>query len=170
MGIIGTYIGDIPEVYYIYTGGAWSIKGPSMTLTWADTSGGKIPYSAYASDNRGPSIDRYYNYRGNNYTAGGCAKINTAFNLTPYKYLKFEKKSIGTLAINIFLGVSTNSNLQGNNYTAHYSGHFTSGVHSINISNLSGNYYIYLGFGSYTAEYESFEHEFSPDNLYLTTI
>lgn len=84
MGITGSYEGAIPEKYYIWTGGAWGIQGPSMTLTWADTSGGKIPYSAYAAGGSGPSINRYYNYRGNNYTAGGCAKINTAFDLTPY--------------------------------------------------------------------------------------
>ena len=91
MGIIGTYIGDIPEVYYIYTGGAWSIKGPSMTLTWADTSGGKYHIAHMLLITVALRIDRHYNYRGNNYTAGGCAKINTAFNLTPYKYLKFER-------------------------------------------------------------------------------
>ena len=33
------------------------------------------------------------------------AKINTAFNLTPYKYLKFEMTSIGTYSIPVFLSV-----------------------------------------------------------------
>ena len=169
MGITGTYAGEIPETYYIWTGSSWSIKSPSMTLTWADTSGGKIPYSASASDNRGPKIDRYYNYRGNNYTAGGCAKINTAFNLTPYKYLKFERTSAGTYSIPVFVGVSQSSNVQGNNYAAKFSGTVPSGVHSIDISSLKGNYYIYLGFGSYTANYKEFDHEFGPDRLYLTT-
>jgi len=169
MGITGTYAGEIPETYYIWTGSSWSIKSPSMTLTWADNSGGQIPYSASASDNRGPKIDRYYNYRGNNYTAGGCAKINTAFNLTPYKYLKFERTSAGTYSIPVFVGVSQSSNVQGNNYAAKFSGTVPSGVHSIDISSLKGNYYIYLGFGSYTANYKEFDHEFGPDRLYLTT-
>ena len=169
MGITGTYVGEIPETYYIWTGSTWSIKNPGMTLTWADNSGGKIPYSAYASDTKGPSIDRYYNYRGNNYTAGGCARINHVFNLTPYKYLKFEKISSGTYDFPIFVGLSTNSNLQGNSYAAQFTGKFGKGVYSIDISKLSGNYYIYLGFGSYIANYKEFEQVFAPDRLYLTT-
>ena len=169
MGITGTYVGEIPETYYIWTGSTWSIKNPGMTLTWADNSGGKIPYSAYASDTKGPSIDRYYNYRGNNYTAGGCARINHVFNLTPYKYLKFEKISSGTYDFPIFVGLSTNSNLQGNSYAAQFTGKFGKEVYSIDISKLSGNYYIYLGFGSYTANYKEFEQVFAPDRLYLTT-
>jgi hypothetical protein len=169
MGITGSYEGAIPEKYYIWTGGAWGIQGPSMTLTWADTSGGKIPYSAYAAGGSGPSINRYYNYRGNNYTAGGCAKINTAFDLTPYKYLKFERTQSGTFSIPVFVGVSQNGNLQGNTYAAQFSGTVSSGAHSIDISKLSGSYYIYLGFGPYTAPYDSFDHKFAPDRIYLTT-
>lgn len=169
MGITGSYEGAIPEKYYIWTGGAWGIQGPSMTLTWADTSGGKIPYSAYAAGGSGPSINRYYNYRGNNYTAGGCAKINTAFDLTSYKYLKFERTQSGTFSIPVFVGVSQNGNLQGNTYAAQFSGTVSSGAHSIDISKLSGSYYIYLGFGPYTAPYDSFDHKFAPDRIYLTT-
>lgn len=167
MGITGTYNGPIPEIYYIWTGSVWGLQNPSMTLTWADTSGGKIPYSA--SSVLGPCIDRYYNYKGNNYTAGGCAKINTAIDLTPYKYLKFERAESGTFSIPVFVGVSQNGNLQGNTYAAQFTGKVSSGVHSIDISKLSGSYYIYLGFAPYTASYESFEHEFAPDRIYLTT-
>lgn len=169
MGITGTYNGPVPEIYYIWTGSVWGLQNPSMTLTWADTSGGKIPYSAYAAGGSGPSINRYYNYRGNNYTAGGCAKINTAFDLTPYKYLKFERTQSGTFSIPVFVGVSQNGNLQGNTYAAQFTGKVSSGVHSIDISKLSGSYYIYLGFGPYTASYDPFEHEFAPDRIYLTT-
>lgn len=167
MGIIGTYNGPVPEIYYIWTGSVWGLQNPSMTLTWADTSGGKISYSA--SSVLGPCIDRYYNYRGNNYTAGGCAKINTAIDLTPYKYLKFERAESGTFSIPVFVGVSQNGNLQGNTYAAQFSGTVSSGAHSIDISKLSGSYYIYLGFGPYTASYDPFEHEFAPDRIYLTT-
>ena len=167
MGIIGTYNGPVPEIYYIWTGSVWGLQNPSMTLTWADTSGGKIPYSA--SSVLGPCIDRYYNYRGNNYTAGGCAKINTAIDLTPYKYLKFERAESGTFSIPVFVGVSQNGNLQGNTYAAQFSGTVSSGAHSIDISKLSGSYYIYLGFGPYTAPYDSFDHKFAPDRIYLTT-
>ena len=167
MGITGTYNGPVPEIYYIWTGSVWGLQNPSMTLTWADTSGGKIPYSA--SSVLGPCIDRYYNYRGNNYTAGGCAKINTAIDLTPYKYLKFERAESGTFSIPVFVGVSQNGNLQGNTYAAQFSGTVSSGAHSIDISKLSGSYYIYLGFGPYTAPYDSFDHEFAPDRIYLTT-
>ena len=167
MGITGTYNGPVPEIYYIWTGSVWGLQNPSMTLTWADTSGGKIPYSA--SSVLGPCIDRYYNYRGNNYTAGGCAKINTAIDLTPYKYLKFERAESGTFSIPVFVGVSQNGNLQGNTYAAQFTGKVSSGVHSIDISKLSGSYYIYLGFAPYTASYEPFEHEFAPDRIYLTT-
>lgn len=167
MGITGSYSGPVPEIYYIWTGSVWGLQNPSMTLTWADTSGGKIPYSA--SSVLGPCIDRYYNYRGNNYTAGGCAKINTAIDLTPYKYLKFERTQSGTFSIPVFVGVSQNGNLQGNTYAAQFSGTVSSGAHSIDISKLSGSYYIYLGFGPYTAPSDSFEHEFAPDRIYLTT-
>ena len=167
MGITGTYNGPVPEIYYIWTGSVWGLQNPSMTLTWADTSGGKIPYSA--SSVLGPCIDRYYNYRGNNYTAGGCAKINTAIDLTPYKYLKFERAESGTFSIPVFVGVSQNGNLQGNTYAAQFTGKVSSGVHSIDISKLSGSYYIYLGFGPYTASSDPFEHEFAPDRIYLTT-
>lgn len=167
MGITGSYSGPVPEIYYIWTGSVWGLQNPSMTLTWADTSGGKIPYSA--SSVLGPCIDRYYNYRGNNYTAGGCAKINTAIDLTPYKYLKFERAESGTFSIPVFVGVSQNGNLQGNTYAAQFTGKVSSGVHSIDISKLSGSYYIYLGFAPYTASYEPFEHEFAPDRIYLTT-
>lgn len=167
MGITGSYSGPVPEIYYIWTGSVWGLQNPSMTLTWADTSGGKIPYSA--SSVLGPCIDRYYNYRGNNYTAGGCAKINTAFDLTSYKYLKFERTQSGTFSIPVFVGVSQNGNLQGNTYAAQFSGTVSSGAHSIDISKLSGSYYIYLGFGPYTAPYDSFDHKFAPDRIYLTT-
>lgn len=167
MGITGSYSGPVPEIYYIWTGSVWGLQNPSMTLTWADTSGGKIPYSA--SSVLGPCIDRYYNYRGNNYTAGGCAKINTAIDLTPYKYLKFERTQSGTFSIPVFVGVSQNGNLQGNTYAAQFSGTVSSGAHSIDISKLSGSYYIYLGFGPYTAPFDSFDHKFAPDRIYLTT-
>lgn len=167
MGITGSYSGPVPEIYYIWTGSVWGLQNPSMTLTWADTSGGKIPYSA--SSVLGPCIDRYYKYRGNNYTAGGCAKINTAIDLTPYKYLKFERTQSGTFSIPVFVGVSQNGNLQGNTYAAQFSGTVSSGAHSIDISKLSGSYYIYLGFGPYTAPSDSFDHKFAPDRIYLTT-
>lgn len=166
MGITGTYNGPVPEIYYIWTGSVWGLQNPGMTLTWSDTGGGKVPYSAGKTK---PSIDRYYNYSSNQYTAGGCAKINTAIDLTPYKYLKFERAESGTLSIPVFVGVSQNGNLQGNTYAAQFSGKVSSGVHSIDISRLSGNYYIYLGFGPYTASYDPFEHEFAPDRIYLTT-
>lgn len=166
MGITGTYNGPVPEIYYIWTGSVWGLQNPGMTLTWSDTSGGKVPYSAGKTK---PFIDRYYNYSGNQYTAGGCAKINTAIDLTPYKYLKFERAQSGTFSIPVFVGVSQNGNLQGNTYAAQFSGTVSSGVHSIDISKLSGSYYIYLGFGPYTASYDPFEHEFAPDRIYLTT-
>lgn len=166
MGITGTYNGPVPEIYYIWTGSVWGLQNPGMTLTWSDTGGGKVPYSAGKTK---PSIDRYYNYSSNQYTAGGCAKINTAIDLTPYKYLKFERAESGTFSIPVFVGVSQNGNLQGNTYAAQFSGKVSSGVHSIDISRLSGNYYIYLGFGPYTASYDPFEHEFAPDRIYLTT-
>lgn len=166
MGITGTYNGPVPEIYYIWTGSVWGLQNPGMTLTWSDTGGGKVPYSAGKTK---PSIDRYYNYSSNQYTAGGCAKINTAIDLTPYKYLKFERTQSGTFSIPVFVGVSQNGNLQGNTYAAQFSGTVSSGAHSIDISKLSGSYYIYLGFGPYTASYDPFEHEFAPDRIYLTT-
>lgn len=164
--ITGTYSGPVPEIYYIWTGSVWGLQNPGMTLTWSDTGGGKVPYSAGKTK---PSIDRYYNYSSNQYTAGGCAKINTAIDLTPYKYLKFERTQSGTFSIPVFVGVSQNGNLQGNTYAAQFTGKVSSGVHSIDISKLSGSYYIYLGFAPYTASYEPFEHEFAPDRIYLTT-
>lgn len=166
MGITGTYNGPVPEIYYIWTGSVWGLQNPGMTLTWSDTGGGKVPYSAGKTK---PFIDRYYNYASNQYTAGGCAKINTAIDLTPYKYLKFERTQSGTFSIPVFVGVSQNGNLQGNTYAAQFSGTVSSGAHSIDISKLSGSYYIYLGFGPYTAPYDSFDHEFAPDRIYLTT-
>ena len=109
MDITGTYVGEIPETYYIWTGSSWSIKGPSMTLTWADTSGGKIPLAPILLVTVALHCYPYYaNFRiGRNYPRR-CAKINTAFNLTPYKYLKFEMTSIGTYSIPVFVGAYPN--------------------------------------------------------------
>ena len=74
--------------------------------------------------------------------AAGMARLNQTFNLTNYKYVKAKIKAGGGVVGQI--GIGTTAGITALASLTKYSGELTAGVVILDISSVSGNYYIYL--------------------------
>ena len=71
----------------------------------------------------------------------GLARLNQTFNLTNYKYIKAKLKTgedMGRIGIGTSAGITALASL------TKYSDEFKSGIAILDVSSISGNYYIYL--------------------------
>ena len=71
----------------------------------------------------------------------GFARLNQTFNLTNYKYIKAKIKSGGVYGR---IGIGTGADIKALTSLTKYSGELTAGVIILDVSSVSGNYYIYL--------------------------
>lgn len=145
MGIIGSWEGYADSPLYLLNGRTWSnLQTPGFTLT----SGNFISPSRYQES----------------YELDGIARLNQTVNLSNYKYLKGELQ--GTRAdgknYNMILGVSKSANLTNNSFVVSYTNH--KGTFIVDVSDLTGDYYIYVSTQNISIGYGLVY------TLYLTTV
>lgn len=147
-GNVGTHEGYVTSPLNIFNKGAWSnLQTPGITETWKWDSG-KYELTDPYIVNENNLIKLYIRARNDSAaTQYKCnARLNSTVNLSSYKYLKINASAVGNFQ-RIYLGVSKNSNLQAFTYDSVYSETTEiTGVKVVDISWLSGDYYIYIGF------------------------
>ncbi|NBI73783.1 hypothetical protein D3Z50_22760, partial [Clostridiaceae bacterium] len=133
-GVAGTYEGYASSPLYLFRNGTWSnLQTTGMTKT--------IGYdNVKVADG---VLYIYTDVRGST----GMARLNQIFNLTNYKYIKAKIKSGSTRGQ---IGIGTTAGITALASLTKYSEGIASGVAILDISSVSGNYYIYL-----TATYTS---------------
>lgn len=127
-GVVGTYEGYASSPLYLFRNGTWSnLQTTGMTKT--------IGYdNVKVADG---VLHIYTDIRG----AVGMARLNQTFNLTNYKYIKAKIKSGGVYGR---IGIGTGADIKALTSLTKYSGELTAGVAILDVSSVSGNYYIYL--------------------------
>ena len=128
-GVVGTYEGYASSPLYLFRNGTWSnLQTTGVTTTLgADDADVKDGILRVCTSIFGDKI--------------GFARLNQTFNLTNYKYIKAKIKSgsfYGRIGIGTTAGITALASL------TKYSGELTAGVVILDISSVSGNYYIYL--------------------------
>lgn len=131
MGITGSWEGYVKSPLYLYNKGTWSgLQTTGMTAVnlgagvYLQEKDGSI---GFASRNRPDS-------------PSSNARLNQTFNLSSYKYIKVNASCYENYAL---IGVSTSGNAGIGQYTA--SARSSNGGYIIlDVSSLSGNYYIYF--------------------------
>lgn len=128
-GVVGTYEGYASSPLYLFRNGTWSnLQTTGVTTTLgADDADVKDGILRVCTSLFGDKI--------------GFARLNQTFNLTNYKYIKAKIKSgsfYGRIGIGTTAGITALASL------TKYSGELTAGVVILDISSVSGNYYIYL--------------------------
>ena len=166
MGIIGSWEGYTSSPLYLFNNGIWSnLQTTGTSLVYVTTFSDFT--SAYPTGSLSGSTSTtnigIYGYRGQseggaNTSGVAFARLNQAVNLTIYNKLCMDNVSISTSfgTANFYFGVSSNANLSSHNYAAYISRKLSmvSGNDStqvteskvIDVSGLSGNYYIYFSF------------------------
>lgn len=158
MGITGSFEGYTSDNLYLFNNGTWNLSTPGVTyLGIRNNSGGYT--SCFDSANgyvSGSNI--VFCARGNgsdNDNGYPEVRLNTSVNLTGYRYLKFHyinaSAASGTTAYNVWCIIDSSvKKYVGVSYGV-ASGYTNVGGYGVlDISSLSGNYWIYLtgGFGS----------------------
>jgi hypothetical protein len=145
MGITGTFEGFVTSPLYVYNKGTFSnvqTSGVTLNYTSNSTYGSCIDYSGYimvsgGSTRLGTQVDV-------------IGRFISSINLSSYTRLTiigYSKSMGGTL----WLGVSNNSSLTASSqFTVNSSTSSPVTSLSLNISNLSGMYYIYFAIKSNT--------------------
>ena len=128
-GVVGTYEGYASSPLYLFRNGTWSnLQTTGVTTTNGSTkavvsNGTLIIYpTIFASES-------------------GMARLNQTFNLTNYKFIKAKIKTGKTAGR---IGIGTAADIKALTSLTKYSGELTVGVAILDVSSVSGNYYIYL--------------------------
>lgn len=131
MGITGSWEGYVKSPLYLYNKGTWSgLQTTGMTAVnlgdgvYLQEKDGSI---GFASRNRPDS-------------PSSNARLNQTFNLSSYKYIKVNASCYENYAL---IGVSTSGNAGIGQYTASARSS-NDGYIILDVSSLSGNYYIYF--------------------------
>ena len=128
-GVVGTYEGYASSPLYLFGNGTWSnLQTTGVTTT----------HGANDADVKDGVLRVYTSLSGDKM---GFARLNQTFNLTNYKYIKAKIEN-GSFYSRIGIGTATNITALAS--LTKYSGETTSGVAILDISSVSGNYYIYL--------------------------
>ena len=128
-GVVGTYEGYASSPLYLFRNGTWSNL---------QTTGATKTLGANDADVKNGILYIYTSLHGDKI---GFARLNQTFNLTNYKYIKAKIKS-GSFYGRI--GIGTTAGIKALTSLTKYSGELTAGVVILDISSVSGNYYIYL--------------------------
>ena len=128
-GVVGTYEGYASSPLYLFRNGTWS----NLQTTGVTTTNG----STKAVVSNGTLII----YPALSNTESGMARLNQTFNLTNYKFIKAKIKTGKTAGR---IGIGTAADIKALTSLTKYSGELTVGVAILDVSSVSGNYYIYL--------------------------
>lgn len=128
-GVVGTYEGYASSPLYLFKSGTWSnLQTTGMTKT-----------IGYDNVKVADGVLRIYT---DSIGAVGMARLNQTFNLTNYKYVKAKIRAVSGIAGQI--GIGTTAGITAFASLTKYSEGIASGVAILDISSVSGNYYIYL--------------------------
>lgn len=151
MGIIGSYEGYVSNPLYLFNNGSYGggQSGASVTDRYGNCSptiGSRLEASMLNS-------------------CGCYFRLNNIQNISSYNYLK-ATYSVNRNATSISLGISTNSNMKQDDFSA-YVNNDGVGTLILDISGFSGNYWIYVKF---SASYRANNQVIYVSQIYLTTI
>lgn len=154
MGITGTWEGYVSNPLYLFNNGTWGgLQTTGITYFFFDNDRVADVGRAYISNNQirfeaSPNGD-------NNGNVTVYARFNQLINLTNYKYIKFNVSSINPAQnLNIYYLTLGYSNMAQANTNTSYSSDYivligkvqikTTGIGILDISTISGSYYIYI--------------------------
>ena len=143
MGIIGSWEGYTTSPLYLFNNG-WTnnLQTKGMSIT-ANSSGGYFVESAINSS----VTSLRFTCRAFN-GALCMARLNQAVNLTNYNYIRVKGKTLNCFRMGVGISTSTSissvDNLVSKNYSTTAYDSLTELSPLLNISNITGNYYIYL--------------------------
>ena len=128
-GVVGTYEGYASSPLYLFRNGTWSNL---------QTTGATKTLGANDADVKNGILYIYTSLHGDKI---GFARLNQTFNLTNYKFIKAKIKTGKTAGR---IGIGTAADIKALTSLTKYSGELTAGVAILDVSSVSGNYYIYL--------------------------
>ena len=134
MGIIGTCEGYFSSPFYLFNNGSWNGLS-SVGMSMIDNPNNRNSLSVSGTIN----LTTYHKLN-----HGCAARTNSTFDFTNYSYLKFVIAENNLLWSNYtHLGISNNNNTRSLTASVNPS----SGTCTVNISSVSGWYYIYIVVG-----------------------
>lgn len=167
-GNVGTHEGYVTSPLNLFNKGVWSnLQTSGITETWKWDNGSYSNTYPVIEAINSVILMRVTIRNDQASTQYKCnARLNSTVNLSDYKYLKFNVNHTGNFQ-RIYFGVSKNSNLQAFTYDSVYSETTEiTGVKVVDISRLSGDYFIYLGFET---TYETTRNEeYYVDQIFLS--
>ncbi len=167
-GNVGTHEGYVTSPLNLFNKGVWSnLQTSGITETWKWDNGSYSNTYPVIEAINSVILMRVTIRNDQTSTQYKCnARLNSTVNLSDYKYLKFNVNHTGNFQ-RIYFGVSKNSNLQAFTYDSVYSETTEiTGVKVVDISRLSGDYFIYLGFET---TYETTRNEeYYVDQIFLS--
>ena len=167
-GNVGTHEGYVTSPLNLFNKGVWSnLQTSGITETWKWDNGSYSNTYPVLEAINSVILMRVTIRNDQASTQYKCnARLNSTVNLSDYKYLKFNVNHTGNFQ-RIYFGVSKNSNLQAFTYDSVYSETTEiTGVKVVDISRLSGDYFIYLGFET---TYETTRNEeYYVDQIFLS--
>nr|DAV29235.1 MAG TPA: tail protein [Bacteriophage sp.] len=167
-GNMGTHEGYVTSPLNLFNKGVWSnLQTSGITETWKWDNGSYSNTYPVIEAINSVILMRVAIRNDQASTQYKCnARLNSTVNLSDYKYLKFNVNHTGDFQ-RIYFGVSKNSNLQAFTYDSVYSETTEiTGVKVVDISRLSGDYFIYLGFE--TTYETTHNEEYYVDKIFLS--
>lgn len=137
MNVLGSFEGYTSSPLYLYNKGIWSnLQTSGVTVTAIQGDG---EFGENSSGSKSLLMKIFGSVTSGKYIMG---RLNQTVNLTNYKYLKINDINTTNITSN-YIGVSTNSALTSTSFAAStfYNRH---GMIVVDISTLTGNYYIYF--------------------------
>ncbi len=156
MGIMGSWEGYVSSPLYLFNGGTWSnLQTTGISVVYNNTAFESITCIETSPIGTTKDIGIFgSSSRSSTNTSGSAfSRLNQAVNLSSYSAVTVPSMHYYAQdgSATFYFGVSTNANLTSHNYSASVSrsvgvNAIVDEIKTIDVSNLSGNYYIYFSF------------------------
>ena len=168
MGIIGSWEGYVSSPLYLFNNGVWSnLQTTGVTRVWDGPADYEISQARFAEETTNKIIRvNLSGHAKETQLVKGNGRLNQSVNLDNYNYLKVNVSSYESGYI-AYVGVSTNATLQSFSYSAS-NVPTAAGVIIVNISSLSGLYFIYFGIQSVDTTSQYNKHGYNISEIFLT--
>lgn len=142
LGITGSFEGYVSDVLYLFNKGTWSnLSTTGLTQTYIDSG---------CSINVTDSIKMgLYATTGTRRSVRCAGRLNQTVDLSSYNYIKANVSSFDAGAVWIGISTSITNGADADDF-ASYASIDSAGVIILNISNITGKYYIYVRSSLYT--------------------
>lgn len=145
LNVLGSFEGYTTSPLYFYNNGVWSnLQTTGVTTTIGDAT---TVYNNFIGI--GASLKN---------APKPMARLNQTVNISSYSYLKGSLKASGYVyGEKAIIGVSQNPNVTSLSGLTAYAGYCAHGIGTaiVNISSLTGNYYIYLAYDGFAGDHST---------------